>query len=267
MTEKIHLKAQAKVYDSGWVDTEFRITDDSLFIGKQKLPFKEIEDLENTVVESVNCIQIKKNTGKIIVWLPPNLHQQVFRFIAFNLKADKFAVFFLSPATVGGVVSSTGQWEKGYFSVTDEGFWFLSAKKQKRIPIENFGSVKKDIRNVGGKQRTVLVLSHVEKSDVVTSLLLCPESTLEMLESYLLQLFEKHSPKMEFSEDEMQILMLIYSGLDSVSIENMIGVSTNELNKYYDRLIDAGMAKVVKVRKEIELTPGGVNMVDKLSKK
>lgn len=267
MTEKIHLRTTVKVYDGEWVDAEFRITDDSLFVGKQKIPFKAIEDLENIALEGGSSIQIKKNGDKITIRLPRDLHQQVFRFIAFNLKADKFAVFFLSPATVGGVVSSAGHWEKGYFSVTDEGFWFLSSKKQKRIPIENFGSVKKDLRNVGGKQRTVLVLSHVENSDVVTSLLLCPESTLEMLENYLLELFEKHNPEIDFSEDEMQILMLVYSGLDSVSIENMIGIPTDELNKYYDRLIDAGMAKVVKVRKEIELTPGGVNMVDKLSKK
>ena len=62
-------------------------------------------------------------------------------------------ITFLESATVGGVVSSGAQWEKGYFSVTDEGFWFLSARNQKRIPIENLGSVKTDLRNVGGKHR------------------------------------------------------------------------------------------------------------------
>ncbi|MCQ1535950.1 hypothetical protein FTO70_09715 [Methanosarcina sp. KYL-1] len=265
MTDKVHLRTPVKVYNGGWVDTELVITEDSLIIGKQKVPLKEIEDLEDVDVKGVSCIQIKRN-GKTTIKLPSNIHQQVFRYIAFNLKADKFAVYFLSPATVGGVVSSAAQWEKGYFSVTDEGFWFLSTKKQKRIPIENFGSVKKDIRNVGGKQRMVLVLSHVEKSDVVTSLVLCPESTLEMLDNYLQRLFEKHKPTIELSEEEMQILTLVYSGLDFVSIENIIGISTDELNSYYDRLIDSGLAKVVKIRKEIELTPSGVSMVDKISK-
>jgi len=50
------------------------------------------------------------------------------------------------------------------------------------------------------------------------------------------------------------------------SIENIIGISTDELNNYYDRLVDSGLAKVVKIRKEIELTPRGVSMVDKISK-
>lgn len=265
MTDKVHLRTPIKVYAAGWVDSVLTVTDNSLIIGKQNIPLAEVEDLEDIDVDGVSCIQIKKD-GNIIIQLPKNLHQQVFRYIAFNLKADKFAVYFLSSATVGGVVSSSARWEKGYFSVTDEGLWFLSTQNQKRIPIENLGSIKKDIRDVGGKQRMVLVLSHVEKSDVVTSLVLCPESTLEMLESYLQRLFEKHKPSIKLSENEMQILTLVYSGLDFASIENIIGISTDELNDYYDRLVDSGLAKVVKIRKEIELTPRGVSMVDKISK-
>ena len=265
MTNKVHLRTPVNIYDEGWVNSELVVTDDSLIIGKQKIPLGEIEDLEDVDVNGVMCIQIKKD-GIIIIQLPQNLHQQVFRYIAFNLKADKFAVYFLPSATVGGVVSSTSQWEKGYFSVTDEGLWFLSSQNQKRIPIENLGSSNKDIRDVGGKQRRVLVLSHVEKSNVVTSLVLCPESTLEMLENYLQRLFEKHNTALKLSENEKQIITLIYSGVDFASIENIIGISTDELNNYYDRLIDSGLAKVVKIRKEIELTPRGVSLVDKISK-
>jgi helix-turn-helix protein len=266
MTNKVHLRTPVKIYTEGWVDTELVVTDDSLIIGKQKISLGEIEDLEEIDVSNARCIQIKKDT-KIIIQLAKNIHQQVFRFIAFNLKADKFAVYFLSPATIGGVVSSAVQWEKGYFSVTDEGLWFLSTKNQQRIPIESLGSVNRDMRDVGGKQRMVLVLSHVERSSVVTSLVLCPESTLEMLENYLQRLFEKHKPSINLSENEMQILTLVYSGVDFASIENIIGISTDELNNYYDRLVDSGLAKIVKIRKEIELTPHGVNMVDKISKR
>ena len=87
-----------------------------------------------------------------------------------------------------------------------------------------------------------------------------------MLESYLSGSLQKHKPAISLSENEKQILTLIYSGVDFASIENIIGISTDELNDYYDRLVDAGLAKVVKIRKEIELTPRGVSMVDKISK-
>ncbi|MDD2439081.1 MAG: CheF family chemotaxis protein [Methanosarcinaceae archaeon] len=266
MNKKVHLRAPVAVYyDGKWVDTELTVGDEALLIGKQVVPLREIEDLEEIEVDKIRCIRIKKGE-KFTLQLPQKIHQQIFRYIAFNLKADKFAVFFLASATVGGVVSSAAHWKKGYFSVTDEGFWFLAPKMQKRIPIDNLGSVKKDVRNVGKKQRSVLVLSHVEKSNVVTSLLLCPESTLDMLKNYLQRILEKHKPKIDLSEDETQILTLVYSGLDFASIENIMGISTEKLNAYYTRLVDSGLAKVVKIRKEIELTPRGVNMVDKIAK-
>lgn len=90
MTNKVHLRTPVKIYTEGWVDTELVVTDDSLTVGKQKISLGEIEDLEEIDVNNVRCIQIKKDT-KIIIQLPKNIHQQVFRYIAFNLKADKFA--------------------------------------------------------------------------------------------------------------------------------------------------------------------------------
>ena len=265
MTDKVHLRTPVKIYADGWVNAELVITDTSIIIGRQQIYHCEIEDLEYIDVDGIRCIQIKKDS-KIIFQIPENIRQPVFRYIAFNLKADKFAIYFLASATVGGVVSSAAQWEKGYFSITDDGLWFLSSKNQQRIPIESLGSINKDMRDVGGKQRMVLVLSHVEKSNVTTSLVLCQESTLEMIENYLQRLFEKHKPAINLSENEKQILTLIYSGVDFASIENIIGISTDELNNYYDRLVDSRLAKVVKIRKEIELNPWGVSMVDKISK-
>jgi hypothetical protein len=126
--------------------------------------------------------------------------------------------------------------------------------------------VVKETRNIGGKQRKVLVLSKVKKGQVATSLLMCPETTLEMLENYITRLIETHKPQIDMTETEKEILTLVYSGLDFVSIENIVGISTDELNEYYDKLVENGLAEVVKVRKEIELTPRGVTMVGNASK-
>jgi hypothetical protein len=131
---------------------------------------------------------------------------------------------------------------------------------------DNIGGVVKETRNIGGKQRKVLVLSKVKKGQVATSLLMCPETTLEMLENYITRLIETHKPQIDMTETEKEILTLVYSGLDFVSIENIVGISTDELNEYYDKLVENGLAEVVKVRKEIELTPRGVTMVGNASK-
>jgi len=259
MTTKIHLRTPVKIYANGWLDAELVITEASLIIGKQNILLEGIEDLEDIDMDGIRCIHIKENS-KIIIQLPEKVRQQVFKFIAFNLREVKFAVNFLSPATVGGVLSTMTRWEKGYFSMTDYGFWYLTAKYQIRIQSENLVFINKCMINFKGEQKMVLVLSHIEKNNVVTSLVQCPENTLEMLEKHLKRHLKKHQTAFSLSADEEQILILVYSGLNSALVEKVIGISTDELGYFYDRLVISGLAKVVKIRKEIELTSQGVRM-------
>ncbi|ADB58426.1 CheF family chemotaxis protein [Archaeoglobus profundus] len=266
MAEKVLLKTPAELFEDGWRTVEVVITDRSISFGNSRVNLREIEDLERVVVEGKKAIRIKKDRD-IIISFPEKIVDQIFKYLAFNLKSDRFAVYFLSPATVGGVVVKDAKWEKGYLSITDEAIWFLSPKKQIRIPFSNLGSVGKDIRTVGGKERVVLVVGHVENGEVVTSYILCPETTLEMLENYLNRLIDKAKPKAKLSEVEEQIAMMLYSGLSSVDIESILGITTEELNNYFDRLVNLGLAKVVKVRKELQLTPKGVALVNELMKK
>lgn len=107
----------------------------------------------------------------------------------------------------------------------------------------------------------VLVLSHVEKGNVVTSQVLCTEITFDMLKKCLQRFFDDRKSAIKLSGNEMQIIMLIYSGVDLDLIENIIGISTDELTNYYDLLVDSGLARVVKVRTDIELTPRGISMI------
>jgi len=165
------------------------------------------------------------------------------------------------------VVVKDSKWDKGYLCITDEALWFLSSSKQIRISVDSLGSVEKDLRTVGKKQRVVLVITHVENGEVITSFVLCPETTLEMLQNYIQNIIDKYKPKDKLSEVEEQILTMVYTGVDSVGVESILGISTEELNKLYDKLVDMGLARVVKIRKEIELTPRGVALVNDIMKK
>jgi taxis protein CheF len=264
MTNEIQLRTPAKIYAGGWVGVELVITDDNLIIGKQKISFGEIEDLEEVIIDGNKCIQIKLN-GKVIFHISQYFHQQVFRYIVSHLKGDKFVIYMMLSATVGGAVSTNTQWEKGYFTVTNEALWFLSKTNQVRIAIVNLGYIKKDIKYVEENMRKVLVLSYVENKNLVTSFILCPESTLEMIGNYINFLLETLNPEVILSKIEEQVLTLLYSGVDFASIEKITGISIDELNIYYDRFVDSGLAKVVKIRKEIELTPRGIIRVDQIS--
>lgn len=258
-------KLIAEYFEDDWRKVEVVITDKSIVWGKNKIDFKEITDLELVQYAQRDCIRLRREKDYYFNF--GERQGQVFRFIAFNIKSDKFAVYFLSPALRGGVLVANSKWEKGYFSITDSAVWFLSPEKQIRIPLNTVSSVSKDTRTVGEKSRVVLSLTHLEGKEVVTSFILCPETTLELLMGYLRRILEQQKPKEKLSEAEEQILTMVYSGLDSSSIETLLGISTEELNKIYDKFVSLGIAKVVKIRKEIELTPKGVVIVTESAKK
>lgn len=264
--DNVLLKVPAEYFDSGWKKGEVAITKTSISFAGTTIQFKEIQDLEKLKYEGKDAVRIKKDNKNYYVAFGKS-QDQIFRYLTFNLKSDRFAVYFLSPATRGGVVVRDSRWDKGYLSITDEALWLLSSSKQIRISIDNLGSVEKDIRAIGKKQRVVLVITHVENGEVITSFVLCPETTLEMLQNYIQNIIDQNKPKDGISEIEEQILTMVYTGVDSVSVESILGITTDELNKLYDKLVDMGLARVVKIRKEIELTPKGVALVNDIMKK
>ncbi|HQC00675.1 MAG TPA: hypothetical protein PKX11_08980, partial [Methanospirillum sp.] len=58
-----------------------------------------------------------------------------------------------------------------------------------------------------------------------------------------------------------QVAMLIYSGMDTKSIENMLNLPPEELNAIYETLLKLKLVDVVMVRKEVQLTPKGVRYI------
>ncbi|MEM2120050.1 MAG: CheF family chemotaxis protein, partial [Archaeoglobaceae archaeon] len=212
-------KLIAEIFAEGWKKVEVVITDKEIIIGRERIEFKKITDIEMVQHGGRECVRVKSERDYFLFF--GDRQKQVFRFLAFNMKSDKFAVYFLSPALRGGVLVANSKWEKGYFSVTDSAVWFLSPEKQIRVPLNALGSVNKDKRTVGDKQRLVLSITHMEGREVITSFILCPETTLELLMDYLKRILEQQKPKEKLSEIEEQILTMVYTGLDSSNIESI----------------------------------------------
>jgi len=265
---KVLLKTYAEILENGWKKEEVIITEREIIIGKNKksIDLKSIVDVEKTIIDNKKVIEIKYEKSSIKICFPENLVDRIFKFLVFNFK-DKFAIYFLYPATVGGVIVKDSKWEKGYLCITENAIWFLSPKRQIKIRLDSIGNVDMDVRTIGNKEWKVLVIGHVKNSVVITGYVLCPETTLQLIKDYLNRLLEKTKPKVELSEKEKEILMMVYSGLSSVEIENMLGISTEELNKYFDKFVELGLAEVVKIRKEIQLTPRGFALVNELMRR
>jgi helix-turn-helix protein len=63
-----------------------------------------------------------------------------------------------------------------------------------------------------------------------------------------------------------QVAMLIYSGMDSHAIENMLNIPHKQLDAIYDQIISLGLGEVTAVRREIQLTTKGVRYISDATK-
>lgn len=153
-------------------------------------------------------------------------------------------------------------WEKGAIAVLKTSIWFVSQNKQISVPLKEVTGMELTKREVQGKQVDVVKIDHMENTDVVTSYVLCPISTLQILINFLTDT----TKDLETSAGDLdplsaQVGMLIYSGMDSHAIENMLNISHKDLDQIYEKLLKIGLIDVVFVRKEVQLTPKGVRFI------
>lgn len=104
----------------------------------------------------------------------------------------------------------------------------------------------------------MIKIDHLEGGEVVTSFILCPLSTLQVLYNFLRDATKdmdmKGSELDQLDAQTAQVAMLIYSGMDTKSIENMLSLPPEELNAIYETLLKLKLVDVVMVRKEVQLT-------------
>ena len=70
----------------------------------------------------------------------------------------------------------------------------------------------------------------------------------------------------ELDSIDQQVAMLVYSGMDSHAIENMLNIPKKQLDAVYDNILTLGLAEVVTNRREIQLTTKGVRYITDATK-
>lgn len=237
--------------------------------GTQAIPLKGLEDVDLKLAGERHVLVLTRyDEGKFkacaISAAPKALETLRKFFIQYISDAFKTAIYFISPSSRGGVVLTNVAWDKGLLLATQKSIWFMSKDKQTRVGLESITKIKREGRKMGGKDRYVLSIDYFEKNESFSSLVLCPDNTMDMLERYLTDLMEKYNSLGEdqkLSDTEGQVATLIYSGVDSNTIQSMLSIDNKIMDQYYDKLLKLGMANVVRVRRELELTPRGVKYV------
>lgn len=250
-------------HDSKWHAIKIGISENAISFPEpinKEIKIKEIDDVEEK--RNILVLNTKSGNSYKIASIPKVL-QILKRTVIMGCTAYRLVAYFMSPAIRGGVLVSSAKWDKGAIAVLKTSIWFVGRDKQISIPLDEVSGIEITKREVQGKDSDVIHIDHIENDEVVTSFILCPLTTLEILYNYL-----KDTTKgLDVSAGELdsvsgQVAMLVYSGMDSHAIEKMVNISHKQLESVYDKLIEKQIVDVVLTRREVKLTTKGVRFVN-----
>src|SRR5512133_2099598 len=234
-------------------------------VGKEIL-FKTITDVAER--KNILIITVKTDTESVYKILSVEKVLLILKkLILASCNAYRLKAYFMSPAIRGGVMVKDAKWEEGNVVVVLSGIWFSSAAKQICVPVVDVAAIELTKRDVQGKPTEVIRIDHLDFGEVSSSFVLCPLSTLQVLYNFLKETTKGMDMKgTELDSIDQQVAMLVYSGMDSHAIENMLNIPPRQLDAIYDKILKLGLAEVVIVRREIQLTTKGVRYISDATK-
>ena len=254
-----------KIEQNGaWISVRLGLEEDYLVIPppiNRKVLFRDVVNLD----ERKNLLILTEKGDPETVYRILTVEKVIMvmrRLILMLCNAYRLNAYFLSPAVRGGVLVTDAQWEKGAIVVVRTGIWFVSSVKQVCIPLLDVADIQLTKKEVQDRQTDVVKIDHVDAGEVVTSFVLCPVSTLQILFDFLTDATKSIEMRGdELDEYDQQVAMLVYSGMDSSAIISMLSVNNKRLNTIYDKLIGLGIAEVVEIRREVKLTTKGIKYI------
>jgi helix-turn-helix protein len=256
-------------HNGAWISTKLGLGEDHLVVPppiNRKVLFRDVLNLDER--KNLLILTVKGNPDIVLRILTVEKVIAVMRRLILALCSGyRLNAYFLSPAVRGGVLVTDAQWEKGSIVVVQTGIWFVSQAKQICIPLLDVADIELTKKDVQGKSTDVVKIDHVDAGEVVTSFVLCPVSTLQILLNFLTDATKSMEMRGdELDEYDQQVAMLVYSGMDSSAILNMLSVNNKRLNAIYDKLINLGIAEVVEIRREVKLTTKGIKYISDVTK-
>ena len=250
-------------HEGKWIRTTMGIGEDRFRIDaplEREVLYKSVVDLEG----KKNQVVITAGAGGEFIYRIASVEKVLSvlkKFIIMQASAYRLNAFFMSPAIRGGVLIQNAQWEKGAIAVMKTGIWFVSQEKQVCIPIGDVAGIELTSREIQEKDLNVVKIDHLSENEVVTSFVLCPMTTLQVLYNFLKEAAHDTEVNEEIDPLAGQVTMLVYSGMDSSAIENMLKLSHKDLDAIYEKLLSMGLAEVLYIRKEVQLTPKGIRYI------
>jgi helix-turn-helix protein len=244
-----------------WIIVKMGITSIGLVIPPPinlEVPFPSIIDLaekrRTLIITSKNTIETTlkiKSIDKVLNILK--------KMILKSCSAVRIVAYFKLTAERNGVPIEGTSWEKGTIVVVNTGIWFVTQARQVCVPLSDVISTEITKTRVKGKVTDMVRIEYLRSADVISGQVISPRPSLQEF----FRSVTEATTGMDFTDSELDasdqhVAMLIYSGMDSRTIENMLNIPPQQLDAIYDKILNLGIAEVVTTRRELQLTAKGI---------
>ncbi|WP_135663800.1 CheF family chemotaxis protein [Halorhabdus rudnickae] len=255
-----------RVAESDWQSCRVVLTDKRLVLAadgsNRSIPHGKViipDDPGEFVDDTAGEIPIRIGSNVIVV-STPDAEDITLAYCRANLAGAVLLV--RHPAVVGGVVQDDAEWTKARFLVDDESFSLQYPDGQQvACAFEDVGTVDVESRTVMDSQRRVVEIEHTDpEGRSVETYLSGTERHTSVLGTLFEQIVDARDGEYELSETESQVLMALYSGVSPFEMADFVGISVDEVEEIYQRLLTLGAVDEVRTRTEVTLNAQGRNM-------
>ncbi|MFO7967871.1 MAG: CheF family chemotaxis protein [Archaeoglobaceae archaeon] len=266
--------------DAKWVPGRIILSTKNIWmIGKdrkKKIPLKSIYDvggrfdISNEVRSMPFYILIKhygseKEMNSSLVTLKNKNEFENLKEKLLEILLNKKVVLVKYPVKKGGVIQQNIKWEKAQIAIKKNKLRMVTeSKKFIRVDLDKIQLVKKEDREIDQETKKVLDIQFSEMENEQEFSVECyvhgKEGVLNILNNFIFGSFDKVTADINLSESEKQIIMSLYTGVSPFEIAGFIGMDVDKVEEVYDRLIELGVLKEVRKRKEVILTTRGKNL-------
>ncbi|WP_436906987.1 CheF family chemotaxis protein [Halosimplex marinum] len=174
---------------------------------------------------------------------------------------DGEVVLVKHPAVEGGVVRET-DWEKGRVDIESDTVGLGVASGQfVEVELVDVGGVTVREGTVRGDERRVLEVEHTdEEGTSVQTYVSGTTRHVSILESLVRQGELQNATDADLDQTEMEVLMALYSGVSPFEIPEFVGIDVEEVEAVFDRLVEEGILREKRVRRDVRLKARGRNI-------
>ena len=254
-----------KTSGADWETGRFLLSNKRLIIlsneGKQTIALSKISsiksrgDVNETMAKVSNYLSMQ--VGKDVYLVSPN-NQETFEDKLYGALLDQRVVLAKHPAIKGGVVQDT-DWEKARLKLGEGAVEMaVSSGQFVEIIIEEVGTVDVTEKTVRGSERRVVEIEHVVEDTVVQTHLSGPTQVVGILAGLVSN--GEDASDSDLSDAEHEVLMALYSGVSPFKIPDFVGMSVDEVEDIYDKLVKEGFLQEVRTRRDVSLKARGRNI-------